>query len=174
MNFVLLPFRPGCALTALAGTIQLSAGLLVVNWELRGMIDRICWPLPLNPAGRTFGLWEHTCVEVFLGELDAPAYYEINLSPAGDWNTFSFADVRAGMAETPLLCLVDTHRQQATGVVTLSASFSVSANLTTPLRIGLSAVIEDTAGSLHYFALAHAERPDFHRRDNRILLLERE
>ena len=36
-------------------------------------------------------------------------------------------------------------------------------DLTAPLRLGLSAVLEGDDGKLHYWALAHpASRPDFH------------
>ena len=41
------------------------------------------------------------------------------------------------------------------------------------LRLGLSAVIEETDGRLSYWALAHpGERPDFHHRDSFVLPLE--
>lgn len=175
MNFSLIPFRAGCPVTALTGEIALKNGLLEVRWCLKGDANAVIWPDRHNPSGRTMGLWEHTCLEVFLGPADALAYYEINLSPAGDWNAFSFTNVREGMVETAqVTTLSSSKHRDRDGNVSLDATFRLDGLLTTPLRIGLSAVIEDSDNRLHYFALAHQARPDFHRRDNHILILDRE
>ena len=175
MNFRLIPFRTDCPVTDLTGAINLGDGVLHLAWCIKGDTGAVIWPHRRNPAGRTMGLWVHTCLEVFLGPVNADAYYEINLSPAGDWNAFFFTDVRESMMEASKVTTLSSRQtRDQDRNVKVDATFAFDLALTTPLRVGLSAVIEDSDNRLHYFALAHQERPDFHRRDNHILILDRE
>ncbi|MCB1734604.1 MAG: DOMON-like domain-containing protein [Gammaproteobacteria bacterium] len=120
------------------------------------------------------GLWRHTCFEVFVQGEDAPAYAEFNLSPSRQWAAYRFSGYRDQgcalvMPDPGIECVRDAER------LTLAATLSASALPPgSPLHIGLTAVLEDTAGKLSYWALGHTgERPDFHRADSFTLNLER-
>ena len=57
--------------------------------------------MPADMPARRDRLWEETCFEFFLAVKNSPRYWEFNLSPAGHWNVYRFADYRQGMQEEP-------------------------------------------------------------------------
>jgi hypothetical protein len=139
---------------------------------------------PLAQAGRTDGLWAHTCFEAFIALPDSPGYLELNFSPSGQWAAYRFESYRQGMAPA-----LDVVPQLATGRsgdrLELQAEVSWSGVAPPgpvpgpktagrrPLRIGLSAVVEDRQGRLSYWALRHPPgRPDFHHPESLSLVLE--
>jgi len=134
-------------------------------YRLEADLDAILWPGSLPPQ-RTDGLWRHTCFEAFLQSPDGD-YCEYNFSPSGAWAAYEFSGYRAGMR--PLAQAADPRIDCQRG----PAAFELCAALDlgwlarrqplAALRLGLTAVIEDRARGLSYFALEHpAEKPDFH------------
>src|SRR5574342_158376 len=94
LNFSLIPFRerepvPDMDLT---GSIGRSVTMLNVRYELRGDLSKLAVPARVEVPGRKDCLWEGTCLELFLGVSGSGDYWEFNLSPAGHWNVFRFAD----------------------------------------------------------------------------------
>jgi hypothetical protein len=91
-------------------------------------------------------------------------YYEINLSPSGAWAAYRFEDYRTGMAaaltEPPAISFM-----LGKDKLTLAATL-IGLPDNTPLRLGVSAVIEAVDGSKSYWALQHPPgKPDFHHQD---------
>lgn len=127
-----------------------------------------------NPS-RVKGLWENTCFELFVAASGSGQYWEINVSPSGDWNVFRFdryeearriSDLRE---ETLVASLPSTTREQS-GSLSLEFEFNLDGLVgeDQSLEIGISAVVKSNKRS--YWALAHCgARPDFHRRDSFIL-----
>ena len=119
--------------------------------------DLLALPLP-QTAGRTDGLWQHTCFEAFIRE-GKSGYAEFNFSPSGQWAGYDFDNYRDGMRMremSPPRIEIETGNAQ----FVLTASFDVT-GLSGALAI--SAVIEEADGTKSYWAVAHAEgRPDFH------------
>ena len=120
-------------------------------------------------------LWRHTCFEAFITAEDDPAYVECNFSPSSAWATYRFARYRTRMAapvpvEPPRITL-----QTKPDSLVLDARLRLgefTKHPLRPLRIGLTAVIEDKAGGLSYWALRHPRsKPDFHHRGGFILHL---
>jgi hypothetical protein len=122
--------------------------------------------LAANPLP-TEGLWRHTCMEVFVAH-DPPGHYlEFNLAPSGQWAAYRFSGYRAGMAPlaAPRAPRIEVRTQSER--LLLSAVVDLPLDLSGKLRLGISAVVEDTQGTLSYWALRHAgERPDFHHPDS--------
>ncbi len=159
------------------GGVQASAaftgeGALALRYRIDAAGYRPRIPEAAAPE-RVEGLWRHTCCEVFVLGEDAPAYREFNFSPSGAWQAYAFAAYRQGgplaRAAAPRIA------RQDDGAFSLSVLLP-AANLPPGrrLRLGLSAVIEDAAGGLSYWALRHPPgRPDFHHPDGFILELER-
>jgi hypothetical protein len=163
MLLICHPDFPCPAITRVAVDVGCAVG---GEWSFRyvvtGRINALRIPPAAAPA-RVDGLWRHTCFEAFLraGE----GYAELNFSPAREWAAYRFAGYRSGMQDAAEL------GPPHIGVRLTDDSLEVNVRITLaaagrPLRIGLAAVIEDSAGALSYWALAHpAGRPDFHHPD---------
>ncbi|UCH73317.1 MAG: DOMON-like domain-containing protein [Rhodospirillales bacterium] len=144
-------------------------GDLVLSYAVTGCTRRLSLPAPGLPA-RGDELWRHTCFEAFLGVGSGPAYYEFNFAPSRRWAAYRFDGYRAGMRSAPT---IDPPRLDVRADDDL---FEIQVMLRpgdlpdvpddAALRLGLSAVIEDTGGNLSYWALAHPPgAPDFHHSD---------
>lgn len=141
----------------------------------------------LEPAfrRRRDELWQHTCLEFFVGVADQTSYLEVNLSPSGDWNVYSFENYRAGMKPHPeaRVNLSAFERLEDAKTLKWSASLSGENGKTLnelfgvnvpycPLVLGATAVLEYTTGVKEYWALKHAgDKPDFHLRESFVLAL---
>lgn len=161
--------------TPLSEALQISAKSLRVNsqtieleFHLEGQLESILWPefTPL-PAARKNDLWKTTCFEAFFStssELSTP-YFEINCSPRGDWNAYTFESYRQGMnlaqsIEVKLLKR-EIHSHQAHFVLQICGSLPES-----PLLTSLTSVIQFTDGTTSYWALEHEPgKADFHKKN---------
>ncbi len=114
-NFILQPFQEErfAANLQITGTLARSATDLLISYELGGNVDDVLFPPPISSPRRRDGLWQATCFEFFVAVSGSHQYWEINLSPSGDWNVYAFTEYRHGMREeTSLAALPCTvHRQ---------------------------------------------------------------
>jgi hypothetical protein len=138
--------------------------VLTLRYRLTGPLAEVRMPPAARPS-RADGLWRRTCFEAFVAG-PAGGYFEFNLSPSGQWAAYRFSGYRAGMEEAVNVGLQNPEAQAFPDHFELSAAFDLAetALADEPVwRLGLSAVIEDTAGGLSYWAIAHPPgRPDFH------------
>ena len=103
---------------------------------------------------------------------EGPGYLEFNFSPSGEWAVYAFRGYRdRGELEielTPGIVVRKSVDRLELGAV-ICRDFIPQGG---PLRLGLSAVVEDTEGVLSYWALRHPPgRPDFHHTDSFALQL---
>ena len=139
--------------------------MLTLTYRMTGDVAGVRVPAPAAPR-RTERLWEHTCFEAFLGRADERPYHELNLSPSGEWNVFAFRDTRTrGPAAETSAPPIELRRESR--ALELEATVALAAleagYRDSVLRVGLSAVVEASDGTLSYWALRHpVERPDFH------------
>jgi hypothetical protein len=153
-----------------------ASGVLDVSFRLDADLSRLRVPSRSAPRiGER--LWEHTCFEAFVAIDDLPAYHEFNFTPAGEWAAYAFRGYRDGgpladEALAPSIRLRTTEaRLELDALIRLDRL--TAAHPGTPLRIGLSAVIEANDGALSYWALRHpAAKPDFHHAESFALRLE--
>jgi hypothetical protein len=92
-------------------------------------------------------------------------YWEYNLSPSRDWNVYRFTSYRGALRQEPQIADINVATETAQSRLTgLRAVLPLPASLVGhKLAIGISSVIEDTRGNMHYFALRHGgAKPDFH------------
>lgn len=150
-----------------------SDGRLELVYTLAGDLAGLRIPAP-GASGRRDGLWRHTCFEAFVMAEDGPAYREFNFSPSGEWAAYCFAGYREDGADLAMAAPALACRQEA-GRLELTAQLPAAAlPAGARLRLGLSAVIEDTEGKIGYWALHHPPgRPDFHHTYAFALLLSR-
>lgn len=154
---------------------------LLLDYSLTGDLRHLRIP-PQSGGGRAERLWQHTCFEVFVRIGAGPDYLELNFSPSGQWAAYEFDDYRSGMrphepADPPRIRVVpepDNGAAAGAGGLRLEARVRLQGRwgAERPLHLGLSAVVEDDAGGLSYWALRHAPgRPDFHHPDGFALTL---
>jgi hypothetical protein len=172
MPRAVLRCHPASTCAAVTGLVvdfaQPEPGVLALRYELAGDPFRLRVPAAAVPERRD-GLWRHTCFELFAA---APGerYWEWNFSPSGEWAAYSFAGYREAMAPLELTAAPAISVRIAARMLTLVARTQLPetlvGNAPGAVRLGLAAVVEDAAGELSYWALAHPrERPDFHARE---------
>ena len=147
------------------GTFMFSYGLVPEHDASLACLTR--W-LPGSPRGaRRDALWTHTCFEAFLGLPGSAAYWELNVSPTGDWNLYRFSAYRSGgepeaAVDAPTIA-IHRHAGALRCRVELDCSGFWPASVVPD--IGLSTVLETADGALSYWALSHpGDGADFHDR----------
>ncbi|WP_186540404.1 DOMON-like domain-containing protein [Synechococcus sp. BIOS-E4-1] len=118
-------------------------------------------------AQRLDNLWSHTCFEAFLARPGAKGYWEMNVSPNGDWNLYQFSDYRMGGMADPLAKapVVNFSMDRVGCLCTIQIPLKPWWQHTEIPEIALTMVLEDQSGCLSYWALNHPrDKPDFHDR----------
>jgi hypothetical protein len=162
------PASPPRRIERLSVRVVLHEQFLWLNYEVEHRAGLL---LP-DKEGRQDGLWTGTCFELFAREPGAAAYIEFNFAPVAAWAAYRFSGLRTGM--TPLIVdsphLVDGRFEDRASEIDsfyeFAATIARTGILAGSLRVGLSAVIEETDGTKSYWALAHPrDAPDFHHPD---------
>lgn len=126
--------------------------------------DGVKLPEPAAPA-RTDGLWQATCFELFVAMGDH-GYVEFNLAPSSQWAAYLFDGYREGMQAWDVAVAPHVEVERKSGALSVAADIDLTGTLPGPLKIALSAVIEELDGTKSYWALRHPPgRPDFHHPD---------
>ena len=170
-KLVLKPFsaenKPdNCHINAL---LEKEGASFKVVFELTAGLVDLKFPV-FHPASaqRKDKLWEHTCFEIFVGQHGMTNYREINLSPAGDWNVYSFSGYREEMKQ-------DNYFEALPFEVKIMSDQELKLEIKIDLKmlqdssdidVGLSAVLELNNGEKSYWAVNHpGVVPDFHARE---------
>lgn len=151
---------------------------LEVRYRAAGAIDDIVAPAIASPERRD-ELWRHTCFEVFVRPAGADDYLEFNFSPSTQWAAYHFDAYREGMTAVvecpPPKIEISRSKTELELRATLDLRWMKDAVLKSPLRLALSAVIEERGDAKSYWALAHGPgKPDFHQPASFAGALERE
>ena len=156
------------AVRGLAARVRRKSEELAVTYVVDGDIGRLRVPAQ-RPSRPAHELWRHTCCEVFVARQGLLAYHEINLSPSGEWAAYAFDGYRTprmGGANRIELAPHVSIRSSASRLeldAVIRLDRLEASYVHAPLSLALSAVIEDSAGALSYWALRHpAGKPDFH------------
>jgi hypothetical protein len=152
-----------------SGQLELSFGLRPLLPS--GDLEELLLP-PLQPTPqRLDDLWQHTCFEAFLGLPGSPCYWELNVSPSGDWNLYAFDAyrVRREPVDVPLAVEQPPSLTLQRGLRDLRGDIQLPLHPWWPPgvqpELGLAMVVEEWDGRLSTWALRHpAEQADFHDR----------
>jgi hypothetical protein len=140
------------------------AGSLILSYVVSGRISDLRLP-PVVAAARADELWRHTCFEAFVRPSTGPAYYEFNFSPSTQWAVYQFSGYRSGMRVATEISAPRIEARSSAETYTLQVTLELD-GLSSPLHLGLSAVLEETNGRKSYWALAHPPgKADFHHAD---------
>jgi hypothetical protein len=148
-------------------------GGLMLSFCLLGDVSGLLIPESRSPR-RADHLWQHTCFEAFVMSGEGPGYREFNFSPSGEWAVYAFHRYRnGGVLENELSPEIEVRKDMNR----LELDAEICQGLLPrgrPLRLGLSAVVEDVDGILSYWALRHPPgKPDFHHTDAFVLQLDK-
>jgi hypothetical protein len=176
-HFQLTPFEPLPAEINLhvSGKIRRpNPETIQICYQLTGDLDSVLLPQSAHPAQRRDELWTTTCLELFIGERESSPYWELNVSPNGDWNIYKLTNYRSNLAPDLEFQELASVIQGASGHFELSLACPLPGKLKTSpkLDVAICAVIQFNQGPLSYWALQHSgPEADFHRRDDFVLSL---
>ena len=143
-----------------------EGGILIFRYVLRAAMAHVRIP-PEGAGDRADGLWKHTCFEAFIAVSGTPGYYELNFSPSRQWAIYGFDAYREGMSPVELAVAPEISARRFDDRLEIEAVVGLGELAVRrdsgPLRLALSAVVEEDSGTLSYWALKHAPgKPDFH------------
>jgi hypothetical protein len=143
---------------------RLTQTLIELRFTASGKLGEIVVPPPAQP-GRSDGLWQSTCFEMFLRQEGEASYSEFNFAPSGRWAAYSFCGYRDGMIEAPLPAppVIESLLHEGRLEVTVALHLPLD---DAAYAMNLAAVIETRAGGRSFWAAKHpAGEPDFHAPD---------
>jgi hypothetical protein len=159
----------------ITGTIERKVDILTVRYHISGSLTELTIPVPKNSPERRIGLWEHTCLEFFIGEPGLSRYWEFNLSPSGDWNVFRFENYREGLYEEmafPELPFEVGGNSSEDFHMNLEWNLEAIFEQSRALEMAVTTVIKTKSGRETFWALGHPESgPDFHHRKGFLIRL---
>lgn len=172
-TFQLIANDPGAARNSIRGTIDVQTnGALALQYQISGEPTRLLIPGNTDKPTRRDKLWRETCLELFVTD-DSERYFEFNFSPSGDWQCYEFLRYRQPSNELVEIAAPTIHSDNIGQELVYTVELDISPlAVTTPLRIGIAAILQHHDGHLDYYSLAAPrELPDFHLRDSFILSL---
>jgi hypothetical protein len=138
---------------------DLRDGRLMLRYQVEGCASLVL-PPPAVPE-RADELWRNTCFELFLYDGEG-RYREFNFSPSQQWAAYRFSGYRSDMQPFDPVCPPEIVAEKGNDLFILTV-FLNRADIKPASRGALSAVLEEPARRLSYWALKHGgERPDFH------------
>ncbi len=148
---------------------------LRLAYRLEGDLAQIRIPLPSAPR-IGLELWRHTCFEVFVALEGRSGYHEFNFAPSAEWTVYAMRGYRDGTPLSDESIRPEIAMRSNAGGLELSALVRLhrlsATHVTSPLRLGINAVIEARDG-FSYWALRHPrEKPDFHDAGGFTLVIE--
>jgi hypothetical protein len=147
---------------------------LCLDYELDGECAALLLPKLDDPL-MAHELWRHSCFEAFIAPAQGECYFEFNFSPSRAWACYRFESYRDGDMRHVVLNEVEIDTALTSNRYSQRVTFDCPLPLRTssPLRLGLCAVIETRTAGLSYWALTHSkDKPDFHDRAGWLLELE--
>jgi hypothetical protein len=152
-----------------AEVLRPQAYNFIFTYVVTGTITGLAMPPVATPI-RADELWRHTCFEAFVGSSQSVAYYEFNFAPSTQWAAYRFSNYRTDLCVATEINAPQIRVRSDPERYVLQASVELGQFLFSQgstLRVGLSAVIEETSGHRSYWALAHPPgKADFHHSDS--------
>jgi hypothetical protein len=168
------PATPSRNVHSIAVRLDWRAGAcLELSYVVLGVVASVRLPTA-RPRQFADRLWEHTCFEAFIADAQG-RYCELNFSPSTQWALYRFDAYRNGM--TPVEATHPPEIRVIAGPAAIQVDVLVDLDYAAwppdgALRLGVCSVIEETDGTLSYWALAHpSPKPDFHHPDGFVLEL---
>jgi hypothetical protein len=165
-SFTLLPFGEAIVPVVLTVEVDRVGDCLNLRYCMTGDLSAVL--IPEGKVGeRCDRLWEHTCFEFFFGIPGKKRYWEVNLSPSGDWNCYGLTDYREGLIAEEKVRSFPFSLLRAEQKLQLEVAFDLRGLVPGAVELSVTAVMEGFDGRLGYWAIAHCgQEADFHLRDS--------
>ena len=152
----------------LGGEASVHAGALRLLFQIEDSAQQISdlWSPQsyLQPVPRAHELWKMTCFEAFWSLPNMDKYWELNLSPWGQWNLYAFDRYRE--PQPPRECFEAQLLSLNVAQATIEATLQIPTNWVT-LEMSLCAVVRTHDLGVQYYSSCHAgNKPDFHLRQS--------
>jgi hypothetical protein len=172
------PATPCREVRAIRAQVRRTSAELELGFRLEGNVSQICLTPPVALQGAV-ELWRHTCFELFVAIEGQATYYEFNFAPSRQWRAYAFLSYRVldpasrvDRLSSPCIDVRTTDQRLELDLRLVLADLSPP-HAYSPLRLGLSAVMESRDRSLSYWALNHpGGKPDFHNAHAFVLRLD--
>jgi hypothetical protein len=157
--------------------VETKGSEISLEYSCIGDLTTLLMPDKKKEPIRSDYLWEHTCFEAFIAIGKNTSYWELNVSPSGDWNLYRFTDYRNGQEREDAIIAISSHlfikaKNRFKLEVKLDLNSILKKDSLNNLQLGLTAVIEEKDHLKTYWALRHCgKQADFHIRDSFILEL---
>ena len=175
-KFKLVPFLDNGLGASIDFRVEIDWGFdaseLMVQFVVTGAIDQLQIPSVSDTPRRRIGLWETTCVEFFLGSTGQENYWEVNLSPSGDWNVFRLDRYRENLREEPVMERLPFRVERKDDRMTIDVLLDIQTLglCRDTIELSVTSVLEELTGDISYWAVAHAgETADFHLRKSFVI-----
>jgi hypothetical protein len=178
--FQLTPFqeKPNQDIS-ITGSVGLSLGELSIHYSLhqatQATSSPVLWPSANPTACRRDGIWQSTCMELFISTPMMQRYWEYNFCPSGDWNIYQLSGYRSNLHAEPNCPHPSITHCKQSGADRLAVITQLPPALINQkdLILAITAVVEQRNGQCSYWALHHGGgEADFHRRDGFQLRLQ--
>ncbi len=169
----LVPIKPSDSpnLLVSAEFVWREGGILELSYGFRSRsetgLDDVQLPPPALTPLRCDELWTNTCLEAFLAQPGQENYWELNVSPSGDWNLYAFNGYRSGLQ--PELDVQPPTINSHVGLRDFRCDVLLNLSpwlpgVTCP-ELSLTTVMKHSDASFSYWAIRHAGKAaDFHDR----------
>ena len=180
VSFELTPFNKETNQDiSITGSVGLLSGELHIKYTLhqaaQGNNSPALWPSAKQSACRRDGIWQSTCMELFISTPSMQRYWEYNFCPSGDWNIYQLSGYRSNLQAEPSCRQPSITQDSHAGGEELAVITQLPPALIDQqeLILAITAVVEQRNGQLSYWALHHGgSEADFHRRDGFQLRLQ--
>ena len=164
---------------SITGSVGLLCGELHIQYTLhqaaQGNSSPALWPSAKQSACRRDGIWQSTCMELFISTPSMQRYWEYNFCPSGDWNIYQLSSYRSNLQAEPNCRQPSITQNSHAGGDELAVITQLPPALIDQqdLILAITAVVEQRNDHLSYWALHHGgSEADFHRRDGFQLRLQ--
>ena len=151
---------------------RVSHRCLALDYELVAPAAEVMWPTASISPQRRDELWLSTCLELFIANPGSDPYWEINLSPNGDWNVYQLSGYRQGLLPEPCIECMNMNAHSAADRHQLHATLELPPALlaASTLHANLCAVLQHVNTTTSYWAVCHpSHEADFHARSGFVL-----
>ena len=168
--FQLRPFpgEPAPEGLGILGSAGRDGNCLTLRYQLSGPLQQLRIPEPNANPRRLDALWQSTCLECFLAFPKDPGYWELNISPTGDWNFYRLDGYREGLRPEPACPEAPRlQRRERSGMLEFEVRVVLPPQLAEApaLELAVSAVVATRDAAISYWALRHpCPQADFHHR----------
>ena len=151
--------------TTVTAMIELRDNRFMLEYQISGNLSHYHFPKIIKQQ-RADKLWLDTSFELFIASANSDEYWEINVSPSTQWNSYYFRSYKEGMRvsniiSTPTIKMHKYHNEYRLSF----ESIILKENFNQALLINLCVILLDSKGVRHFYSIERREgSPDFHDR----------